>query len=205
VRRLAAVQEDPTPAPDGPAPQGTAGLEATLATLDANLRQLDVELQAAERARDTANHALAGQPTALEAWGLEEQREAAEGRITQLLEQRWPLADRHARLLGHLTPRMERQREIAEQEAVVETIQRLLPVLGILDEAVRMVDSAQPAAARSGKRMPVPAPLRRLAREWRDDGRANLVGCGAARYATAYQLDLAAATERLQRLKAGVS
>ena len=204
MRRLAAVERDPTPAPDGPTPEGTAGLEATLATLDADLRRLDAELQAAERARDGANHALGGQPTALEAWSLEETREAAEVAITALLEERRPLADRHARLLGHLTPRMERQREIAEQEAVVETIQRLLPALGILDGAIRVVDSAEAAAARSGKRMPIPAPLRRLAREWRDDGRANLVGCGPARYATAYQLDLAAAQERLARLRAGI-
>jgi hypothetical protein len=199
VRRLAAVQQDEAPAPDGHAPAGTAGLEATLAELDGELRRLDGELQAAERARDNANLALGEQPSALEAWRLEEQREAAETAITQLLEERRPLADRHARLLGVLTPHQQRQREITELEACIEVCERLDGVWPLLDQVLAVINSARPAVARSGRRREIPPSLEELVRAWRPDSmKRHRV------HATIGTDALADMREHLARLKAGL-
>jgi hypothetical protein len=199
VRRLAAVRQDPPPTPDGPTPEGTAGLEATLATLDAELRRLDGELQTAERARDAANLVLGGQPTALEAWPAEEQREAAETAITALLEERQPLADRHARLLGYLTPQQQRQREISELAASIEVCERLDSVWPLLDQVLEVINSARPAVARTGGRREIPPSLEELVRAWRPDS--------MKRYRVRHTIGadtLAEMRERLQRLRAGV-
>jgi chromosome segregation ATPase len=174
TRRLAvAVEQDPTPAPDepgpGPGPDGTAGLEAAVAALDAELGRLDNELQAAERARDSANHALGEGPTALQAWRLEEQREAAETRISELLVQRRPVVEKAARLHGHLSPIQQRRREIAELEASIEALERLDRVWAHLDAAIAAVDAARPAVARSGGQREVPPSLEEFCRQWHRD------------------------------------
>jgi hypothetical protein len=197
-QRPAAVQLDP-PATNGHAPEGTASLEATLDTLDAELRRLDVELQAAERARDSANLALGEQPTALEAWRLEEQREAAETAITRLLEERRPLADRHARLLGVLTPHQQRQREITELEACIEVCERLDSVWPLLDQVTAVINSARPAVARSGRRREIPPSLEELVRAWRPDSMKRY-----RVHATIGTDALADMREHLARLKAGL-
>jgi septal ring factor EnvC (AmiA/AmiB activator) len=202
MRRLAAVQQDSTPAPGGlgPGPDDTAGLEAAVAALDAELARLDGELKAAEQARDSANHALSEGPAALQAWRLEEQREAAETRITELLELRCPVVERHARLLGHLTPIQQRQREIIELEAEIEVLERLAEVWPHLDAALAAIDAARPACTRSGGRRGIPPSLEEFVRQWGPDS-FKRYRCQISAGADA----MAGLREQLARLRGGLA
>jgi len=177
-----------------------------LAAVEADLEALDGELAAAERARDTANAALNNpdhRPTALTAFGLEERRDTANKQIEDLLKRRAPVADAYARLLDHARPIQRHAVEIEAQEAAVRVIAQLRPVFDLIDQAIDLIDQTRPDAARAGPRQPIPQALEKLCRQWRADHR-GLVGMAPARFSAEYALDAQAATERLQRLRAGV-
>ena len=184
---------------------GTA-LFGRLAAVEAELAGLDAELQEAERVRDAASRALADsdrRPTALESFGLEERRDDASQRITDVLKRRAPVVDQYTRLLGYARPIERHRQEIEQQEAAVRVVAQLRPVFALIDQAIELIDQARPDAARAGMRQSIPSALERFFRQWRADHR-GLVGMAPARFSAEYALDAQAATERLQRLRADV-
>jgi septal ring factor EnvC (AmiA/AmiB activator) len=183
-----------------------AALFARLAAVEGELAELDVELAAAERARDAATRALSDpdhRPTALRAFAHEEDRDQANERIGELLERRRPLAEQVARLHGYADPLTRHRQEVEQQQAAVRVIERLRQVFPLLDQAIEIIDAARPDAARAGIRAPIPSSLERLCAAWRADHR-GLVGMAPSRFSAEYNLDVAAARERLARLLAGV-
>jgi hypothetical protein len=179
-----------------------AAVLADFAQAERDLNAIDAELAAGERTRDAADRALADpdqRPTYLASLRLAEDRDAAQARIAELLEQRRPVAEAEARLRGWALPIRRRQAELAEMAAAIEAGELLGKVWQHLDAAIAAVEAARPACARSAGRVGISPSLEALVHQW-SPGAIKRVRCELV----TDPVSLASQREHVLRLRAGV-
>lgn len=136
---------------------------AQLNAIEAELRQVEAERDAAEIVAESVRSRAGG---SVELWRAEESYDAANKRITELVEQREPIAAQYRRMADYLTP-IDKEREqldvLRRSLAAWEILAKALP---LLDQIAELVEAAEKAGVDTERHFHIPNGFDQIVRQY---------------------------------------
>lgn len=171
-------------------------LELQLGVVDAEIRQLEAERDAAEAIAESVK-ARGGNSISL--WRAEESHDAAVTRYEELVAQRGPISEQYHRLAGYLRPIDRERDELDVTRRALAGWEKLAEVIPLLDQIAAAVEAAEKAGQDSRGEFAVPQALRYLVRQLGP----KATGMGRLRVESAIRTHVQGKRERLARLTGG--